>query len=109
MSIPPQTMYLDPTDDNARRLFQRGIEGPAVDAEPAPGAPPAIDMFDTRSLCSPRAAGRSSSMAREVTPTSARPMSDALNPPEFDPWTLVDAPWTPKRPASVTPENESDA
>jgi len=23
-------MYLDPTDDDARRLFQRGIEGPLL-------------------------------------------------------------------------------
>src|SRR5207247_1941991 len=29
--------------------------------------------------------------------------------PEFDPWTLVDARWTPKTPAGVTSENESDA
>ena len=28
MSVPP--MYLDPTDENARRLFQRGIEGPLL-------------------------------------------------------------------------------
>ncbi len=34
---------------------------------------------------------------------------DALNASEFDPWTLVDARWTPKQPAGVTPENESDA
>ena len=34
---------------------------------------------------------------------------DALNAPEFDPWTLVDARWTPKTPAGVTSENESDA
>jgi integrase len=34
---------------------------------------------------------------------------DALNTPEFDPWTLVDARWTPKAPAGVTPDNESDA
>jgi integrase len=34
---------------------------------------------------------------------------DALNAPEFDPWTLVDARWTSKPPAGVTPENESDA
>ena len=34
---------------------------------------------------------------------------DALNAPEFDPWTLVDARWTPKTPTGVTPENESDA
>jgi len=33
---------------------------------------------------------------------------DALNAPEFDPWTLVDARWTPKQPAGVNPENESD-
>jgi hypothetical protein len=33
---------------------------------------------------------------------------DALNPPEFDPWTLVDARWTPKALAGATPENESD-
>ena len=33
---------------------------------------------------------------------------DTLNAPEFDPWTLVDARWTPKQPAGVTPENESD-
>jgi integrase len=33
---------------------------------------------------------------------------DALNAPEFNPWTLVDARWTPKQPAGVTPENESD-
>jgi hypothetical protein len=30
MSVPPQTMYLEPTDENARRLFQRGIEGPLL-------------------------------------------------------------------------------
>ena len=30
MSVPPKTMYLDPTDENARRLFQRGIEGPLL-------------------------------------------------------------------------------
>jgi integrase len=34
---------------------------------------------------------------------------DALNAPESEPWTLVDARWTPKQPAGVTPENESDA
>jgi hypothetical protein len=34
---------------------------------------------------------------------------DALNAPEFNPWTLVDARWTPKQPVGVTPENESDA
>ena len=34
---------------------------------------------------------------------------DALNAPEFDPWTLVDARWTPRTPAGVTSENESDA
>ena len=33
---------------------------------------------------------------------------DVLNAPEFDPWTLVDARWTPKQPAGVTPDNESD-
>ena len=33
---------------------------------------------------------------------------DALNAPDFDPWTLVDARWTPKQPAGVTPENGSD-
>jgi hypothetical protein len=33
---------------------------------------------------------------------------DALNAPEFDPWTLVDARWTPKQPVSVTPGDESD-
>jgi hypothetical protein len=33
---------------------------------------------------------------------------DALNAPEFDPWTLVDARWTPKQPVGVTTENESD-
>lgn len=27
MSIPPQTIYLDPTDDNARRLFSAGSKG----------------------------------------------------------------------------------
>jgi hypothetical protein len=31
---------------------------------------------------------------------------DALNTPEFDEWTLVDAAWTPKQPAGVRPENE---
>ena len=30
MSAPPRRMYLDPTDDDARRLFQRGIEGPLL-------------------------------------------------------------------------------
>jgi hypothetical protein len=34
---------------------------------------------------------------------------DALNAPEFDPWTLVDARWPPKTQAGVTPANESDA
>jgi integrase len=34
---------------------------------------------------------------------------DALNAPEFDPWTLVDARWTPTTPVGVTPENGSDA
>src|SRR5579884_1287687 len=33
---------------------------------------------------------------------------DALNAPEFDPWTLVDARWTPNQPVGVRPENESD-
>jgi hypothetical protein len=32
---------------------------------------------------------------------------DALNAPEFDPWTLVDARWTPKQPTGVNPENQS--
>src|ERR671931_457353 len=32
---------------------------------------------------------------------------DALNAPEFKPWTLVDAGWTPKQLTGVTPENES--
>ena len=30
MSAPRRRMYLDPTDDDARRLFQRGIEGPLL-------------------------------------------------------------------------------
>jgi len=33
---------------------------------------------------------------------------DALNAPEFDRWTLVDARWTSKQPVGVTPNNESD-
>jgi integrase len=33
---------------------------------------------------------------------------DALNGPEFDPWTLVDARWTSKESAAVTPENQSE-
>ena len=33
---------------------------------------------------------------------------DALNAPEFDPWTPVDARWTPKTPVRVTLEDESD-
>jgi hypothetical protein len=33
---------------------------------------------------------------------------DALNAPELDAWTLVDAAWTPKPPAGVSAENESD-
>jgi hypothetical protein len=33
---------------------------------------------------------------------------DALNAPEFEPWTLVDAGWTPEEAAGVSPENESD-
>jgi hypothetical protein len=33
---------------------------------------------------------------------------DALNAPEFDPWTLVDVRWTSRQPVSATPENESD-
>jgi hypothetical protein len=32
---------------------------------------------------------------------------DALNPPEFDRWTLVDAAWTPKPKNGVTPDNNS--
>ena len=90
MSVPPKTMYLDPTDENARRLFQRGIEGPLLmlnllrfreiadysdfpdlaQPESVSGAPPTIDMFDIRSRFRHFAAGRSSSMAREVTPLS---------------------------------------
>ena len=34
---------------------------------------------------------------------------DALNAPELDPWTLVDARWTSNKPAAVTPENESES
>jgi len=34
---------------------------------------------------------------------------DALNAPEFERWTLVDARWTPKESAGVSAENESDA
>lgn len=33
---------------------------------------------------------------------------DALDAPESGAWTLVDARWTSKQPAGVTPENESD-
>ena len=33
---------------------------------------------------------------------------DALNTPESEPWTLVDARWTPNEPVGVTSENESD-
>jgi integrase len=33
---------------------------------------------------------------------------DALNAPECERWTLVDARWTPRTSAGVTPENESD-
>jgi integrase len=33
---------------------------------------------------------------------------DALNAPEFDPWTLVDAAWTSKQPVGVSTEDESD-
>jgi hypothetical protein len=33
---------------------------------------------------------------------------DALNAPELDAWTLVDAAWTPKPPAGASAENESD-
>jgi hypothetical protein len=33
---------------------------------------------------------------------------DALNAPEFNPWTLVDARWTSNEPVGVSPENESD-
>ena len=31
---------------------------------------------------------------------------DALNAPEFDPWTLVDARWTPKQKNGVKPDND---
>jgi hypothetical protein len=31
---------------------------------------------------------------------------DALNTPESEPWTLVDARWTPNEPFGVTAENE---
>ena len=30
MSVPPRRMHLDPTDDDACRLFQRGIKGPLL-------------------------------------------------------------------------------
>jgi hypothetical protein len=30
MSVPPRRTYLDPTDDDVRRLFQRRIEGPLL-------------------------------------------------------------------------------
>jgi hypothetical protein len=33
---------------------------------------------------------------------------DALNAPELDPWTLVDAAWTSKQPVGVSTEDESD-
>jgi len=33
---------------------------------------------------------------------------DALNALEFDPWTAVDAAWTPKQSVGVSPENEND-
>jgi hypothetical protein len=33
---------------------------------------------------------------------------DALNAPNLDAWTLVDARWTSKPRTGVTPENESD-
>jgi hypothetical protein len=33
---------------------------------------------------------------------------DALNALEFDPWTPVDAPWTPKQWVGVGSENEND-
>jgi hypothetical protein len=95
MSVPPKTMYLDPTDENARRLFQRGIEGPLLmlnllrfreiadysgfpdlaPPEPISGSA-AYDRYVRHTLpFPPRAAGRSSSTVREVTPSSARPMS----------------------------------
>ncbi len=41
-------------------------------------------------------------------PTRRRKEQHPLNGPEFDPWTLVDARWTSKEPATVSPENESD-
>jgi hypothetical protein len=31
---------------------------------------------------------------------------DALNAPEFQPWTLVDAAWTPQRQNGATAENK---
>ena len=34
---------------------------------------------------------------------------DALNAPNLDAWTLVDARWTSKDPVGVSAENESDA
>ena len=34
---------------------------------------------------------------------------EGLSAEQRPPWTLVDARWTPKTPAGVTPENESDA
>jgi hypothetical protein len=34
---------------------------------------------------------------------------DALSASESEPWTSVDAPWTPDETIGVTPENESDA
>ena len=31
---------------------------------------------------------------------------DALNAPDFDPWTLVDARWTPEQENGVNPDND---
>ena len=95
MSAPPRRMYLDPTDDDARRLFQRGIEGPLLmlnllrfreiaDYSDFPDlAPPepisgsaASDRYVRHTLPFLAASGgRSSSMEREVTRLSARPTS----------------------------------
>jgi hypothetical protein len=54
------------------------------------------------------AAGRCSASTARDCCEHAIEFLDALNVLEFDPWTPVDAAWTPKQSVGVSPENEND-
>jgi hypothetical protein len=44
-------------------------------------------------------------IAAAVRDDEGHDLLDALNAPEFDPWTLVHARWTPKQKNGVKPDN----